>query len=121
MSTNDSMDAVFQALAHPARREMLDRLRGEPGASVGDLCEEFEMSRIGAMKHLRVLEEAGLVVSRTEGRKRLLYVNAVPIQMIYDRWISDWSSLWAQEITAIKYRSESGHARAPENAPNPLP
>jgi DNA-binding transcriptional ArsR family regulator len=107
MSTNGSMDAVFEALAHPARREMLDRLRGEPGTCVGDLCERFEMSRIGAMKHLRVLEEAGLVVSRTEGRKRLLYVNAVPIQMIYDRWISDWSALWAREITDLKYRAEA--------------
>lgn len=105
------MDAAFQALGHPARREMLDVLRAEPGASVGEVCEHFEMSRIGAMKHLRILEEAGLVVSRTEGRKRLLYVNAVPIQMIYDRWISDWSSLWAHEITGIKYRAESNDAR----------
>ncbi len=107
------MDTVFQALAHPARREMLDRLRGEPGACVGDLCEQFEMSRIGAMKHLRVLEEAGLVVSQTEGRKRLLYVNAVPIQMIYDRWISEWSSMWAHEITALKYRVEGASAQSP--------
>lgn len=102
------MDEVFQALAHPARREMLDLLRAEPGVPVGSLCEQFAMSRIGAMKHLRILEEAGLVVSQTEGRRRRLYANAVPIQMIYDRWISDWSSLWAHEITAIKYRAEAG-------------
>lgn len=107
----DSMDAVFQALAHPTRRAMLDRLRAEPGSSVGALCEPFDMSRVGAMKHLRVLEEAGLVVSQTAGRQRLLYVNAIPIQMIYDRWISDWSSLWASEITAIKNRAESRHAQ----------
>ncbi len=69
------------------------------------------MSRIGAMKHLGVLEDAGLVVSRVEGRRRLLYVNAIPIQMIHDRWISDWSSLWAHEITSIKYRAESSEAR----------
>lgn len=100
------MDAVFNALAHPIRRRMLDVLRSEPGRSVGDLCEPFEMSRIGAMKHLAVLEEAGLVISQQEGRKRLLYVNAVPIQMIYDRWTSDWSSLWAGELTALKYRAE---------------
>ena len=110
------MDAVFQALAHPARRAMLDLLRAESGVAVGEICAQFEMSRIGAMKHLRVLEDAGLVVSRTEGRKRLLYVNAVPIQMIYDRWISDWSSLWAHEITSIKYRAESGGARTTEEA-----
>ncbi len=101
------MDAVFNALAHPIRRRMLDVLRAEPGRSVGDLCEPFEMSRIGAMKHLAVLEEAGLVISQQEGRKRLLYVNAVPIQMIYDRWISDWSALWASEVTALKYRVEA--------------
>ena len=108
------MDAVFQALAHPARRRMLDLLRAEPGACVGDLCEQFEMSRVGAMKHLGLLEAAGLVVSRTEGRKRLLYVNAIPIQMIHDRWISEWSSLWAQEITALKYRVEASGAPTPE-------
>ena len=111
---DDSMDAVFQALAHPTRREMLDRLRAEPGACVGDLCEPFDMSRIGAMKHLRILEEAGLVLSRTAGRQRLLYVNAVPIQMIHDRWISDWSSLWAREITALKYRVEGAGAKTPD-------
>jgi len=116
MSPNDTMDAIFQALAHPARREMLDLLRADPGACVGELCEPFDMSRIGAMKHLRILEEAGLVVSRTEGRKRRLYVNAVPVQMIYDRWISDWSSLWAHEITAIKYRAESGEIRTTREA-----
>ena len=114
MSTDDSMDTVFQALAHPTRRAMLDRLRAEPGASVGALCEPFDVSRVGAMKHLRVLEEAGLVVSQTAGRQRLLYVNAVPIQMIYDRWISDWSSLWASEITAIKSRAESRDAQRAE-------
>jgi len=111
MSEQESMDAVFQALAHPARRSMLDLLRAQPGACVGEVCTQFEMSRIGAMKHLGVLEDAGLVVSRTEGRKRLLYVNAVPIQMIHDRWISDWSSLWAHEITSIKHRAESGEAK----------
>lgn len=102
------MDAVFQALAHPVRRQMLDLVRGQPGVRVGEVCEPFDMSRIGAMKHLNILEAAGLIVSRVEGRTRLLFVNAIPIQMIYDRWISDWSSLWAHEITAIKYRAEAG-------------
>ena len=110
------MDEVFQALAHPVRRRMLDLLRSNPGSPVGHVCERFEMSRIGAMKHLGILEAAGLITSRPEGRSRLLFVNAVPIQMIYDRWISDWSSLWAHEITEIKYRAESSNARTTEEA-----
>lgn len=110
------MDDVFQALAHPVRRRMLDLVRSKPGSSVGEVCEPFEMSRIGAMKHLGILEAAGLIVSRPEGRSRLLFVNAVPIQMIYDRWISDWSSLWAHEITEIKYRAESKHIHTTEVA-----
>lgn len=110
------MDEVFQALAHPVRRQMLDLVRSNPGLPVGEVCEPFEMSRIGAMKHLNILEAAGLIVSRPEGRSRLLFVNAAPIQMIYDRWISDWSSLWAHEITAIKHRAESNDVRATEEA-----
>lgn len=110
------MDAVFQALSHPVRRQMLDLVRANPGSPVGEVCAPFEMSRIGAMKHIGILEAAGLIVSRTEGRSRLLFVNAVPIQMIYDRWISDWDSLWTQEITAIKYRAESNEARTTEQA-----
>jgi len=65
------------------------------------------MSRIGAMKHLRVLEVARLVLSRKEGRTRRLYVNAAPIQMIHDRWTSEWSALWASEVTQLKYRVEA--------------
>lgn len=95
---------------------MLDLIRSTPGARVGEICGAFDMSRIGAMKHLSILESAGLVVSRTEGRTRLLHVNAVPIQMIYDRWISDWSSLWAHEITEIKYRAEANNRRTTEEA-----
>jgi DNA-binding transcriptional ArsR family regulator len=108
------MDAVFHALAHPARRQMLDLVRHEPGSTVGEVCGQFEMSRVGAMKHLQILEDADLVTSRADGRRRLLYANAIPIQMIYDRWISDWSSLWAQEITGLKYRVEQAAAKEPD-------
>ena len=104
----DSMDAVFQALAHTVRRRMLDVIRAEPGCAVGDVCARFDMSRIGAMKHLRVLEDANLVISQKEGRSRRLYVNAAPIQMIHDRWTSEWSALWAAGVTQLKYRVESG-------------
>ncbi len=101
------MDPVFQALANGERRRMLDIVRANPGCVVGELCEQFDMSRIGAMKHLRVLEQARLVVSVKEGRCRRLYVNATPIQMIHDRWTSEWSALWASEMTQIKYRVEN--------------
>jgi DNA-binding transcriptional ArsR family regulator len=60
------------------------------------------------MKHLRVLEDAGLVISKREGRSRRLYFNAVPIQMIYDRWTTEYSSLWARRLTDLKYRVEMG-------------
>lgn len=112
------MDSVFTALAHPTRRHMLDALRANPGRCVGELCERFEMSRIGAMKHLGILEQANLVVSESAGRKRLLYVNAVPIQMIYDRWLSDWSSMWASEVTAIKHRAEAATQSAASAQPS---
>ncbi len=102
------MDAVFRALAHADRRRMLDIIRDTPGCNVGEVCARFAMSRIGAMKHLGVLEAAWLVVSRKKGRTRRLYVNGAPLQMIHDRWLSEWSTLWAADVTRIKYRVESG-------------
>lgn len=101
------MDAVFQALGHSVRRRILDIVRDNPGCSVGFVAGFFEMSRIGVMKHLKVLEDAGLLVSEREGRSRRLYLNAAPIQMIHDRWTSEFSALWAAHVTRIKYASES--------------
>lgn len=101
------MDAVFQALAHPSRRRILDIVKNQPGASVNDVCEHFEVSRIAVMKHLRILEQAGLLISEKHGRTRKLYHNIVPIQMIYDRWTTEYSYLWAPHLTQIKYRVES--------------
>lgn len=86
---------------------MLDIVRANPGCRVGELCEHFEMSRIGAMKHLAVLEDAELVLSRKEGRVRQLYVNAVPLQLIHDRWVTDWSAVWAEQLTGLKHRVEA--------------
>jgi len=106
--TPDSMDRVFQALAHADRRRILDILKDRPGASVGEVCERFETSRIAVLKHLRVLEEAGLVIKEAEGRVRRLYHNAAPIQMIYDRWTSEYSRHWASRVTRLKYGVESG-------------
>jgi len=104
---NESMDAVFRALGSPRRRKMLDVVKNHPGSSVNDVCAYFEMSRIAVMKHLRILEEANLIHSEKEGRTRKLYFNPIPIQMIYDRWTTEYSALWADRMTRIKYDVES--------------
>lgn len=104
---DDPQGAVFAALASAARRRMLDILKEAPGCSVSHVAEHFETSRIAVMKHLRVLEGAGLVRSEKHGRTRALYFNAVPIQAIYDRWTTEYSALWASKLTRIKYAVES--------------
>jgi DNA-binding transcriptional ArsR family regulator len=103
----DEMDALFQALAHRDRRRILDIVKNDPGCSVESVCRYFPVSRIAVLKHLRVLEQANLLHSEKQGRVRRLYFNAVPIQMIYDRWTTDYSALWAGKLTEIKYKIES--------------
>ena len=107
----DEMDAVFQALAHPDRRRILDIVKNDAGCSVENVCRYFGVSRIAVMKHLRVLEQAGLIHSEKPGRTRKLYFNVVPIQMIHDRWTTEYSALWAAKLTEIKYKVETEHAR----------
>ena len=102
----NSDDDVFRALADPSRRRILDLLKARPGPTVGELAQEFEFSRFAVMKHLRVLEEVGLVVPRREGKTKRLFLNAVPIQTLYDRWISQYSALWASRLTGLKYTLE---------------
>lgn len=111
MMSPDTMDAVFQALASATRREMLDIVRSEPGCSVGAVASRFDVSRIAVMRHLTVLEEAGLIISDKRGRTRHLYMNAVPIQMIHDRWTSEYSALWSGRMLDIKYLAEHRRAR----------
>jgi len=101
------MDTVFLALGHRHRRHMLDLVTESPGCSVTDVCRHFDVSRIAVMKHLAVLERASLLVSEKVGRTRKLYINTVPIQMIYDRWTSEYSALWAERLTKLKYRVEA--------------
>ena len=103
----ESMDAVFQALASASRRRILDIVRDKPGCVVGHVTRFFAVSRISVLKHLRVLEAAGLILSEKQGRERRLYFNVVPIQVIYDRWTTEYSKLWARRLTEIKYRVES--------------
>ncbi len=85
------MDEVFKALADPTRRELLDELYREDGQSLQALESRLPMSRFGVMKHLKVLEEAGLVTTRKEGRQKLHFLNPVPIQLIQERWVSKYA------------------------------
>jgi DNA-binding transcriptional ArsR family regulator len=102
----DPLDPVFRALAHAERRRMLDIVRHRPGCIVGEVCAAFSTSRVAVMKHLKVLEEAGLLVSRRRGRTRELFFNVVPIQMIHDRWSDEYGELWARSLVDLKYRIE---------------
>lgn len=107
MITNDSMDAIFHALAHTIRREMLDHLRAEPGLPVGKLASRFDVSRIAVMNHVAVLEKAGLMISEKDGRTRRLYLNAMPIQDIHERWSDTYSAYWADRVNIIKHAAEA--------------
>ena len=106
MITNDDMDAVFRALAHQTRRRILDLVRDRPGQSVGELAGAFDVSRIAIMNHLKVLEEAGLLISQKDGRTRRLYLNAMPIQAIHERWIDAFSEVWTNRMSFIKQAAE---------------
>ena len=99
-------DTVFRALGDPSRRRMLDLVKAQPGISVGELAESFSFTRYGVMKHLRILADAALVTSERDGKHRRLYINVIPIQTIYDRWISKYSAMWASKLTQLKYSLE---------------
>lgn len=101
------MDALFVALGHQHRRKILDIVKDMPGCSVGDVAKYFSVSRIAVMKHLGVLETAGLIVSRKSGRRRELFFNAVPIQWIHDRWTTEYSRFWATQALDVKYLLEN--------------
>jgi DNA-binding transcriptional ArsR family regulator len=108
----DDLDAVFTALAHRDRRRILDLVRNNAGCRVEDLNAHFETSRVAVLKHLRVLERAELILSRKVGRERRLYINVMPIQLIYDRWATEFSALWAGPIAQLKYRVETASQKA---------
>ena len=91
-------DLVFKALADPTRRHLLDRLFVRDGRTLSDLESELSMTRFGVMKHLRVLENAGLIVTRREGREKLHFLNPVPIRLIHDRWIDKYTE---HQVTAL--------------------
>jgi DNA-binding transcriptional ArsR family regulator len=100
------MDEVFKALGDPTRRELLDRLFARDGQTLSALEGRLPMSRFGVMKHLKVLEEANLVVTRRRGREKLHFLNPVPIRLVYERWVSKFAEPWAATLTGIKRELE---------------
>lgn len=106
MSSEREEDVVFKALAHPRRRAMLDRLKDE-ACTTGMLCEAFgEMDRCTVMLHLKVLEDADLIVVRREGRERWNHLNALPIKRIHDRWISGYAAHAVSILDRLKVEME---------------
>src|SRR3954468_23428699 len=100
------MDEVFRALSDPTRRSLLDELFAHDGQTLTALEERLPMTRFGVMKHLKVLEEAGLVVTRKRGREKLHFLNPVPIRLVHDRWVSKYAEPWTATLTDIKSRLE---------------
>ena len=100
------MDEVLKALGDPTRRELLDRLYERDGQTLSALESRLPMSRFGVMKHLRVLEDARLVVTRRRGREKLHYLNPVPIRLVYERWVSKYAEPWASALTGLKRELE---------------
>ena len=101
------MDEVFKALADPTRRGLLDELFREDGQTLSALEGRLEMTRFGVMKHLSVLEDAGLVVTRRRGREKLHFLNPVPIRLVHDRWVSKYAEPWVAGLSDLKHRLES--------------
>ena len=102
----DEDDKVFKALADPSRRDLLDRLRRKNGQTLGELCEDHDMSRQAVTKHLNLLEEANLVASAKRGREKLHYLNPVPINEIYMRWIGKFEQDRVQALHNLKQALE---------------
>ena len=103
------MDAVFRALADPTRRSLLDELFSRDGQSLSALGRRLPMTRIGVMKHLRVLEEAGLLTTRRRGREKLHFLNPVPIRLVHDRWVSKYAEPWVATLSDLKRDIEENH------------
>ena len=92
----------FKALGDATRRFLLDRLFARDGRTLTELASELEMTRFGVMKHLRILEDAGLVVVRRSGREKLHFLNPVPIRLVHDRWVSKYAEPWAAALSGLK-------------------
>src|ERR1041384_4342715 len=100
------MDEVFKALADPTRRQLLDELFREDGQTLSALEAHFPMTRFGVMKHLKQLEDAGLIVTRKQGREKLHFLNPVPIRLVHDRWIDKYTERQVSALADLKHELE---------------
>lgn len=113
-------DGVWKALSDPTRRAILDLLR-EGRSTTGDLADAFPaLSRFAVMKHLSVLEDAGLVISRKEGRQKFNYLNAVPLRRVYERWVGRYQDRWAGSLAGLQRLAESEQERLQEKSTMPM-
>lgn len=101
------MEQVFKALADGSRRKMMDIVKTNPGITLQELCEHFEFSRYAVMKHLKVLEASNLIAHQWEGKFKHFYLNTIPIQMVYDRWLSGFTRYFSPQLTKLKYIFET--------------
>jgi DNA-binding transcriptional ArsR family regulator len=108
--TEAELDTVFLALASSVRRHILDVVAATPGCTVSEITAHFDMSRVGVLKHINVLEGAGLLLSDKFGRERLLQFNPVPLQLIHERWSETYRDFWANRLTRLKYAVEGASA-----------
>jgi DNA-binding transcriptional ArsR family regulator/uncharacterized protein YndB with AHSA1/START domain len=111
-------EPVFKALADPTRRQILDTLYERDGQTLGELERRFEMTRFGVMKHVRVLEEAGLVVTRKAGRARLHFLNPVPIRELHDRWTGKFAARASTALLALRSSLEKGEGMTASAVPS---
>jgi DNA-binding transcriptional ArsR family regulator/uncharacterized protein YndB with AHSA1/START domain len=117
VATRDPDDStLWQALSDPTRRRILDLLRERPRIT-GDIASSFEVSRIAVMRHLEVLSDAGLVTNRKRGRERWHYLNAVPLERMYERWVETHAGTWAAGLLRFRRNVESKHGHVSVNAP----
>jgi DNA-binding transcriptional ArsR family regulator len=113
----DELDATFFALSSDLRRRMLDLLKREGGCNVNHVCEFFsaEIGRHAVMKHLAALERGGLLVTAKDGRDKRLWFDPTPLQLIHERWTTEFSAFWAARLTRLKYDAEGAEVRALTN------
>ncbi len=105
----DDTDLLFKALADPSRRKLLDLLHEQDGRTLNDLCEHLDMTRQGVTQHLDLLEAANLVATIRRGREKLHFLNPVPLQDIYERWIAKFEEPRLQALHSLKQRLEGGN------------
>lgn len=107
MGVSDADDRLFKALADPGRRKLLDRLHARDGQTLGELCDHLDMTRQGVTQHLALLEAANLVAVQWRGREKLHFLNPVPLQEIYDRWIAKFERPRLKALSDLKHRLET--------------